>query len=90
MNLEINLKLKNAVCLTNVIEMVNKMSNQIIERIDTANKFRESVKTEQISSPNNDEYTKWHEEFAKEINSKGGYIPPDKEISEEIFYKEDR
>ena len=74
----------------NVIEMVNKMSNQIIERIDTANKYRESVKTEQISSSNNDEYKKWHEEFAKEINSKGGYIPPNKDFSEEIFCRDDR
>ena len=66
------------------------MSNQIIKTINDANKFRESVKTEQISSPNNDEYTKWHEEFVKEINSKGGYIPPDKDSSEEIFCRDDR
>lgn len=59
--------------------------------IDGARKMTSrDLKTEKISSPNNDEYTKWHKEFAKEINSKGGYIPPDKEISEEIFYKEDR
>ena len=34
------------------------MSNEIFKRINEANKFRESIKTEQISSPNNDEYTK--------------------------------
>lgn len=66
------------------------MSNEIFKRINEANKFRESIKTEQISSPNNDEYTKWHEEFVKEINSKGGYIPPNKDFSEEIFYRDDR
>lgn len=69
------------------------MSNQIIERINAANQFRESVKTEKISSPNNEEYTKWHKEFIKKINSKGGYIPPDKDISkdfsEEIICRDD-
>ena len=74
----------------NVIEMVNKMSNQIIERIDTANKYRESVKTEQISSPNNEAYTKWHEEWVKEMSAKGGYIPPNKDFSEEIICRDDR
>ena len=42
------------------------------------------------ATPNNDAYTRWHKEWVKDKNSKGGYIPPDKEISEEIFYKEDR
>ena len=61
------------------------MSNQIIERINAANQFRESVKTEKISSLNNEKYRKWHEEFINEINSKGGYIPPDKDFSEELL-----
>ena len=65
------------------------MSNQIIKRINDANQFRESLKTEKISSPNNDEYTKWHEEWVKEKNSKGGYIPPNKDFSEEIFCRDD-
>ena len=66
------------------------MSNEIIKRINDANKFRESIKTEKISSPNNGEYTKWHEEWVKEKNAKGGYIPPDKDFSEEIFCRDDR
>lgn len=65
------------------------MSNQIIERINAANQFRESVKTEKISSPNNGEYTKWHRQYTEEMNSKGGYIPPNKDFSEEIFCRDD-
>lgn len=66
------------------------MSNEIIKRINDVNKLRESIKIEQISSPNNSEYTKWHEEFVKKTNYKGGYIPPDKDLSEEIFCRDDR
>lgn len=65
------------------------MSNQIIERINAANQFRESVKTEKISSPNNEAYTKWHEEWVKKMSAKGGYIPPKKDFSEEIFCRDD-
>jgi hypothetical protein len=61
------------------------MSNQIIKRINDANKFRERIKTEKISSPNNDAYTEWHRQYIEELKSKGGYIPPDKDFSEEIF-----
>ena len=61
------------------------MSNRIFQILDESKKFRESVKTEKIPSPNNEEYRKWHEEFIKEINSKGGYIPPDKDFSEELL-----
>ncbi len=55
---------------------------------DRKTEFRNQLKIEPIPSPNNDEYTKWHEEFVKEIYSKGGYIPPDKDFSEEIFYRD--
>ncbi len=65
------------------------MSNQIIERINAANQFRESVKTEKISSPNNEAYKKWHEEWVKKMSAKGGYIPPNKDFSEEIFCRDD-
>ena len=65
------------------------MSNRIFQILDESKKFRESVKTKKISSPNNDEYTKWHEEWAKEKDEKGGYIPPNKDFSEEIFCRDD-
>ncbi len=69
------------------------MSNQIIKILNDANQFRESVKTKEISSPNNEEYMKWNTEFTKKINSKGGYIPPNKDVfkdfSEEIICRAD-
>ncbi len=65
------------------------MSNQIIKILNDANKFRKSIKTKQISSPNNEAYTKWHEEWVKEMSAKGGYIPPNKDFSEEIFCRDD-
>lgn len=61
------------------------MSNRIFQILDESKKFRESVKTEKISSPNNDAYTEWHRQYIEELKSKGGYIPPDKDFSEEIF-----
>ena len=65
------------------------MSNQINKKKKEKNQFRESFKTEKISPPNNDEYTKWHEEWKKKKKSKGGYIPPNKDFSEEIFCRDD-
>ena len=38
-----------------------------------------------LTTPNNDAYTKWHEEWVKDIYYKRSYIPPEKDISGEIF-----
>ena len=65
------------------------MSNRIFQILDESKKFRESVKTKEISSPNNEAYTKWHEEWVKEMSAKGGYIQPNKDFSEEIICRDD-
>ena len=65
------------------------MSNQIIKRINDANKFRERIKTEKISSPNNKEYESLMDETKKKQDKRGGFIPPTEYDLGETLYNED-
>jgi len=65
------------------------MSNQIIKTINDANKFRESIKTEKISSPNNKEYESLMDETKKKQDKRGGFIPPTEYDLGETLYDED-
>ena len=65
------------------------MSNQIIKRINDANKFRERIKTEKISSPNNKEYESLMDETKKKQDKRGGFIPPTEYDLGETLYDKD-
>ena len=65
------------------------MSNRIIKRINDANKFRERIKTEKISSPNNKEYESLMDETKKKQDKRAGFIPPTEYDLGETLYNED-
>lgn len=65
------------------------MLNRVILIIDESNKFRESVKIEQISSPNNKEYESLMDETKKKQDKRGGFIPPTEYDLGETLYNED-
>ncbi len=65
------------------------MSSQIIKKINDANKFRESIKTRIIESPNNKEYESLMDETKKKQDKRGGFIPPTEYDLGETLYDED-